>query len=151
MRNKVIQIFEFEEKIINHAEKNILTPKEISAFTKLNRRIKDIQKTGSDIISFTYLGSDVMKIKANSYVGILSIGNKTIQILPKMARTDLSGQEYSCQTIQNLLYMLAYTKKLQIKETDLAALRSAGDNFFEVLIYLFAKNLLSFIKNDISK
>ena len=151
MSNKVITIFEFEEKIIGRTEEKILTPREISALIKLNRRIKEIQKTGSDIITFENLGSDYLKLKTNSYVGVLSIGNKTIQILPKMARTDLIGEEYSRQAIQNLLYMLAYTKKLEIKETDLAALRSVGDNFFEVLIYLFAKNLLSLIQNDISK
>jgi len=151
MINKVIPIFEFEEKIISHSGENALTPKEISVFKKLNKKIKDIQKTGCDIISFEHLGQESIKLKASSYVGVLSIGNKTIQILPKMARTELNDVERSRQAIQNLLYMLAYTKKLQIKETDLAALRSAGDNFFEVLIYLFAKNLLGLIQNDISK
>ena len=47
--------------------------------------------------------------------------------------------------------MLSYTRKLNIKEFDLASLNKVNDNFFEILIFLFVKNLLALIQNNISK
>lgn len=42
--------------------------------------------------------------------------------------------------------MLEYTQKWRFKEIDYASLEKVGHSFFEVLIYLFAKNLLSLLK-----
>lgn len=81
-------------------------------------------------------------IKAKHFVGIIQLGNKTIEVLPKI----LNKKENS-QVRKNLLYMLSYTKKLKIKETDISNL-SKTTTLFESIIYLFAKNLLDHLKKD---
>ena len=85
-------------------------------------------------------------VKATSYVGVFTAGKKTIQILPKISE----GLED--KAIKNLLYMLAYTNHLEINEADMAKLceRKKAD-FFEVIIYLFSKNLLELLKIDFRK
>lgn len=93
---------------------------------------------------------DLFEIKANNiirakqFVWILRINNKNIQVLPKIFWED------NKEIIKNLLYMLSYTKKLKIKETDLANLWKIED-LFEVFIYIFAKNLLELLKKDFKK
>ena len=87
------------------------------------------------------------RLKATSYVGVFTIGNNTIQILPK-----ISEDNEEKKIIENLLFMLSYTKKLKIKETEISKLCSRKENqFFEILIYLFAKNLNDTIKKNFFK
>lgn len=87
------------------------------------------------------------RLKATSYVGILTVGRNTIQILPKISRY---GGE--AEIIKNLLFMLSYTRKLQIKETEIAELlRKKKGRFFEIFIYLFAKNLNETMKRNFYK
>jgi len=84
------------------------------------------------------------RIKAKQFVGIVKINDKNIQILPK-----IFGEEKE-QIIKNLLYMLAYTKKLKIKESDIAKMWKV-DDLFEVFIYLFVKELLDLLKKEFKK
>ena len=84
-------------------------------------------------------------VKATSYVGILKIGKTTLQILPKVDK-DNEGL-----AVQNLLYLLSYTKKLPIKESDIAHLTEKQTEFFEILVYLFAKNLWDLIRKGMYK
>jgi len=149
MTNNLLTVFEYGEKEIGAESGFELKPKEILELEKLKDKVRKAYQC--NIISLEYRRNRVYKIKTSSYVGVFQIGNKTIQILPKMSRGTIGDEEYNKQAIRNLLFILAYTKKLQIREIDIASLRKVSDNFFEVLIFLFAKNLLHLIQNDISK
>jgi len=149
MTNNTLTVFEYSEKEINAESGFELKPKEILVLEKLRDRMRKIYRC--DIISLEYKHNEAYKLRTSSYVGVFQIGNKTIQILPKMSRGAMGNEEYNKQAIKNLLFMLTYTKKLQIRETDIASLHKVSDNFFEVLIFLFAKNLLRLVQNDISK
>jgi len=83
-------------------------------------------------------------IKAKQYVWIIKINNKNIQVLPKIFWEDNE------KILKNLLYMLSYTNRIKIKESDIANLWKV-DDLFEVFIYLFAKNLLELLKKDFKK
>lgn len=83
-------------------------------------------------------------IKAKQFVWIVRINNKNIQVLPKILWEDNS------KIIKNLLYMLSYTKKLNIKETDIAKLWKI-DDLFEIFIYIFSKELLELLRKDFKK
>ena len=84
------------------------------------------------------------RIKAKQYVWIVKINNKNIQILPK-----IFWEEHKTIT-KNLLYMLSYTKKLRIKESDIANLWKI-DDLFEIFIYIYAKELIELLKKDFKK
>ena len=80
-----------------------------------------------------------LKFQARQYVGVLRLGQRTIQILPKIHR--LCNREQSQQeSTRNLLFMLDYAGYLGIREVNLAALQRS-QNWFEVLIYLFTSHL----------
>ena len=84
------------------------------------------------------------RIKAKQYVWIVKINNKNIQILPKIF------WDKNEDILKNLLYMLSYTKKLKIKESDIASLWKIND-LFEIFIYIFAKELIELLKKDFKK
>jgi len=84
------------------------------------------------------------RIRAKQYVWIVKINNKNIQVLPKIF---WNNQE---SIVKNLLYMLSYTKKLNIKESDIANLWKI-DDLFEIFIYIFVKELIELLKRDFKK
>jgi len=85
------------------------------------------------------------EIKALNYVGVIKAGDLTIEIFPKFLK---KGKEDELKKIasKNLLKMLEYTQRWKFKEIDYASLEKVEHDFFEILIYLFAKNLLSLLK-----
>jgi 5-methylcytosine-specific restriction enzyme subunit McrC len=89
-------------------------------------------------------------IKATSYVGVFSVGKKTIQILPKISKdTENTQEDYA---VRNLLYMLAYTKTISITQAELSRLYEREKaKFFEIIIYLYASNLIEQLKKDFRK
>lgn len=84
------------------------------------------------------------KIKALNYAGVAKVGSVTIEILPKFL---IGGnlEEIKPRVMSNLLQMLKYTRRLNVKEVEFAELDVKSD-FFEVFVYLFAKNLLNLLK-----
>ncbi len=149
MRRKTITLFEYDNQEFELGF-NGLRQSEADLIVKLNNNIKRKEKC-SNVIVCEYARKNRIKLKTFSYVGILRVGRVVIQILPKIARNSLEDREFNNEIVKNLLYMLSYTKKLQIKESDLATLKQVDGDFFEVLIFLFAKNLLRLIQNDINK
>lgn len=82
-------------------------------------------------------------VKANSYVGIIKFKNTQIEILPKL----ISKNENDRETIlKNLLFMLSYTKKLNINTSNSAKLSKAKNPFLEVLIREYANSLFDCLK-----
>ncbi|MGB3491235.1 MAG: hypothetical protein WBA57_00800 [Elainellaceae cyanobacterium] len=77
--------------------------------------------------------------QARQFVGIVRLGNRTLQILPKIHRSSDRDASIS-EASRNLFWMLDYAQRLSIKETDFAALQKAK-NWFEILIYFFASHL----------
>ncbi len=136
MKNKVITLFEHQP-----SEKDAVYPKTIREVRKINKSFfKNDGETG-----LLNLISD-NRIKANKYVGIVQVGRQTIEVIPKV----LSNQDEDAENSsirKNLLYMLSYVNKLDLKETDIAKLKKTTD-LFEIIIHLFAKNLLELLKRD---
>lgn len=99
------------------------------------------------------LGTEVLRatvrngkkvIQATEQVGVVRLGSRTIQILPKIYQSDERTEEIerSCEATQNLLYLLAYAGQLPIREHTLAPLLKRGNDWFEILTRLFASHLL---------
>ncbi len=81
------------------------------------------------------------EIKAKQYVGVFRLGDHTVEVLPKMYRSE-SPESRKHEAIRNLLYMLEYTNQLQVKQYAIANLSQQDLDWFEVLTRLFASNLL---------
>lgn len=135
MKN-LIQLKEFESVRGAECQKRGFDEKTISRIESFNRR------QGKEVIQILRDG-----VKATSQVGIFAAGTKTIQILPKISKE--LEEDF---TVKNLLYMLAYTRKIDVSEAQLSKLceRKRAD-FFEIIIYLFARNLLELLKKNFHK
>lgn len=83
-------------------------------------------------------------IQATEQVGVVRLGSRTIQILPKIYQSDEKTEETerSREATHNLLYLLAYAGKIPVREHTLAPLLKRGNDWFEILTRLFASHLL---------
>ncbi len=91
-------------------------------------------------------------LKATEQVGIVRVGDFSIEILPKIDSTgkvDAKDTEsiYSART--NLLFLLRYAFDLKPYENEIAAMRKKPADWFEILTYLYAKNLQEALKRGI--
>ncbi len=118
----------------------ILKEYETTNFWELNSKdILEIEKINNLIKTQIFEIKAHNRVKVKQYVGIVKVNNKNIQILPKIFyKKDYNLKEETNYIIKNLLYMLSYTKKLNIKEADIANLWKI-DDLFEVFIYIFVK------------
>ncbi|MCH4895968.1 hypothetical protein E0494_04560 [Marinilabiliaceae bacterium JC040] len=80
------------------------------------------------------------EIKSNKYVGVIHFEGEKINLLPKIFyKADRTYSENDVNAInEHILWWLSYCRKISFPnyETSLGGLKS---DFFEVLIYLFAK------------
>lgn len=87
-------------------------------------------------------------IEAQNYVGVIKYKDYQFEILPKLLAKDQKDKE---AILKNLFYMLSYTKKLEIKETDFSKLAKSVNPFLEVLIGNFANSLYDSLLRYIPK
>ena len=80
-------------------------------------------------------------IKTNSWVGVIKYKNTLFEILPKCISDNKDEN-----TLKNLIYMLSYTKNLDIKANDHAKLSTLKNPFIEILIRVYAKSLFDCLK-----
>lgn len=134
-KNKAISILEYQES-------KKLSAKQLKELELINKSFN------CDIFKLTAKGG----FKASKYVGIVQIGNQTIEVLPKIFtyqdNLGVNDKNERTNIKKNLLFMLSYTKKLKLKETDISSL-SKSTTLYESIIYLFAKNLIELLKKDL--
>ena len=81
-------------------------------------------------------------IETTSWVGIIKYKNTHFQILPKL----ICNNEDKENILKNLIFMLSYTKKLDIKTSNDAKLLISKNPFIEILIREYAKSLFECLK-----
>lgn len=81
-------------------------------------------------------------IQAFQHVGVVRLGNRTIQILPKMYKHHAADKQIKTkEATANLLRMLSYAGELDVRELEIAQLMRQADDWFEILTHLFATHL----------
>ena len=65
-------------------------------------------------------------IKANHYVGVIKYKNFQLQVLPKLITEENASEDL---ILKNLIFMLSYTRKLDIKTTDSVNLSKSQNPF----------------------
>lgn len=81
-------------------------------------------------------------VQAKYMIGVIKCKNIQIQILPKLI---CENDEDRC-ILKNLIYMLSFTKKLDIKANEAAKLANTRNPFLEVLIREYANSLFECLK-----
>lgn len=82
-------------------------------------------------------------IKTEAYVGTIRFADFQLNILPKI----IEGNDSSC--LENLMFMLRYTKKLEIHTIDSAEISKTKQPFLEILIAHYANILLNALQRHI--
>lgn len=82
-------------------------------------------------------------ISSSSFVGVVDVDDSlTIEIIPKIYSSN------SAASLQNLFYMLNYSGKFSIPSKSLSALEKYNGSFFEILIGMFAGEMLDKVQNS---
>src|SRR5690242_7281969 len=98
---------------------------------------------GSDVLRAIVQGR-TRKLQAAQFVGVVRLGNRTIQILPKIyqPREATNEEDRAEEATKNLLHKLETAGQLPIREHAIAPLTRRGRDWFEILTRLFASHLL---------
>jgi len=98
--------------------------------------------TGVDILRPVVRAGGARELQAAEQVGVVRLGQRTVQILPKIYRSrGASESTRAAEATRNLLYLLAHAGQLPIREHELAPLLRRGADWFEILTRLFAVHL----------
>jgi len=97
-----------------------------------------------------FMECSLKTIRPLNYVGVVRIGDLSIEIFPKLFKDD-KYREHRTTIAGNLLKMLSYTGKVPIKEMSYADLDLEKYDLFEIFIHIFAKNLLHTIKSTLKR
>lgn len=81
-------------------------------------------------------------MKATSHVGVIQVPGLTVEILPKID-SSASRAETEQLAQNNLLYMLAFTRNVPLRERDLAALSSQNMPLLDALIGIFVERFMA--------
>jgi len=90
------------------------------------------------------------EIKSNKYVGVIHYEGKKINLLPKIFFSNQSetGQREINAIQQHILWWLSYCRKIKFPNYQ-TSLDTEKSDFFEVLIYLFAKYTRQLLSHSI--
>lgn len=82
------------------------------------------------------------RARATQFVGVIQLGEVSLEILPKIERSAGDETEAACDAVRkNLLRFLARAGEVPCRERDLAALRTKRARFLDALTALFASRL----------
>lgn len=127
--SKVLTLFEHETQPCG------LTANQLGLLDSLQQRLPE------KVLQPVYRGGQ-WSLRAGNYVGVVRLGEQTIQILPKIYQSSTaSAHAQAREATANLLHMLAYAGLVRINESDIASLLGRESDWFEILTYLFASHL----------
>jgi 5-methylcytosine-specific restriction enzyme subunit McrC len=137
MKPEIVTLFEHQSK----SYKDLKWASDDPRIGRLEKLVLDSQTP-----FFTF---DRHSLRAAQYVGVVRLGNLTIQILPKIdyegnSEDVIQGesrQKAEQTATRNLLALLTYTHDLQLRARDLAELKERPSDWFELLTRLFASEL----------
>ena len=145
MTNKTINIFEYEHPYKKLDKSKALSDNEKNRLIKINNKLKTLLKADTDII--TVLHGD--RVRTYHYVGVLQVGKRRIQILPKLYRHGGADENKVNEALRNLHFMLGYTMDLRTGETPVSLFKK-GD-ILEIYISMFLAELEKVLQSSIFK
>jgi 5-methylcytosine-specific restriction enzyme subunit McrC len=142
--DKMISLFEYQNKVRLSKELDGLEEflDEIWAKRERNPYFRDEDSENERVESQRFLQflHKSKEIKSNKYVGVIHFNGERINLFPKIFyESEHSPASPECEAIQlHILWWLSYCQRIKFPKYN-SALSSHKSDFFEVLIYLFAK------------
>ena len=81
--------------------------------------------------------------RAQQYVGVVKVGEHTIQILPKIG-------ERNDQNLAYLVFLLSYARRLRLRPTGKGPFEELGGSFLEIWIRYFAVELNRLLRSRLT-
>jgi len=127
MPNRIIQVFEYEQlTLFEDSRGRRLKEQELESLLKFN-----------DENTNKYFVPIHKGIKFNSFVGVLQVGNLTLEILPKSDRQKANGSESYAQWRDALLTMLNVCNKMNVDAINEAHLKKRPFSLLEIYFHLY--------------
>jgi len=136
---KTATLFEYEEQCFEISETDSIDGKSLRLTEKT---LQELERLNNG----TFLEIGRTTIKAKNFVGVIKIGDISIQVLPKIIRT-ANTEEHKALSASNLLKMLSYTELVPFSSPKAAVLDSDHIDLFEIFIRLFADGLENLIRH----
>lgn len=123
----------------------------------IGQPLSDAEKAALDRLRGPYKGKifDVgwREVRASSFVGVVHVGQRVVQVLPKIFRPHLDEQrnrvECTREATANLLFLLSYTHKLAISEPVISRLTEQRAPLFEILCWIFSRQLWEAVRQEV--
>jgi len=84
--------------------------------------------------------------RATSFVGVVQLPQTTLQVLPKMYRHEDAKER---EATANLLFLLSYTRRLEVTEPEISRLIEQRAPFSEILFWIFAHRLWDAVHREV--
>ena len=82
------------------------------------------------------------ELRALQHVGVFRLGDRTVQVLPKIYQSGEAADGVKCaEATRNLLHLLQVAGDVPIREQGLASLLRRDVDWFEILTRMFAEHL----------
>lgn len=146
----VINLFEYQNKIKHEFEDTA----NLEAFLDdiWSKREKnsyfDSRESKEESQRFIQFLHNTKEIKSSKYVGVIRFEDTTINLLPKVFYQTNKEQEEQpiCQIQSHIMWWLSYCSKFNFPNFK-SSLGQQKSDFFEVLVYLFAKYTRELLNN----
>jgi len=139
LRSKnILRVFEHQKLIFD--EGNGFEEKHWKALSRYNEKYKSKY--------FTLLHNG---IKFSNYVGVIQAGNLTIEILPKIDKTNLDSEEEKKRWHDILLQLLQECSLLRIEHVEKANLKLRANSILDVYIELFLNEVETLLHRGLIK
>lgn len=136
-KNNLIQVFEYQKLRIGE---NGFTKNHLDAMVKFN------EQHGNKYFTPIYNG-----VQFISYVGVIKIGNLTIEILPKADKANLNSQQEKDTWQKVLLEMLRVCKKVQIDTVSETQLKKRYNSILEAYFNLYLTEIEHLVRIGLIK
>lgn len=141
-RKRLLQVFEHERIYLKEKRisENFLYPEELERLYEYN------DQTGN-----VYFTSIRHGIKFNQYVGVIQVGQLTIEILPKADRTNIHSAEDYALWHSVLIDMLKVCKKVDVKSDSETELKRKNNSILDLYYQLFIDEVLMLLSRGLIK
>ena len=144
MKVTVVDLFEFTP--INYTTgKKVAFDEDSKNLVLMEDQLSKLEKLNEE---FKFLEIGRKTIKPKNFVGVIQIGDLTLQIFPKLLRTrSYESLEFHKTLIMgNLLKMLAVGGEIPVKSSEVAGVLSERAPFLEILISIYSRKLLETLR-----
>ena len=146
----MINLFEYRNKEIFNGDFDGLEVFLDDIWNKRERLSFDGDESNTEVQRFIQFIHKTKELKSNKYVGVIHYNGERINLLPKIFYDGTTKcDEGRIEGIQkHILWYLSYCRKLKFPNYQ-SSLGSMKNDFFEVIIYLFAKYTRELFNNAI--